>query len=44
MAIGIDPVANHLEVGLTDDALLGIYRTMLLARRIDDRMWALKRQ
>jgi 2-oxoisovalerate dehydrogenase E1 component len=44
VAIGIDPVANHLEVGLTDDALLGIYRTMLLARRIDDRMWALNRQ
>ncbi len=44
MAIGIDPAINHLELGLTDDALLDMYRTMLMARRIDDRMWALNRQ
>ncbi len=44
MAIGIDPSINHLDIGLTDDALLDIYRTMLTARRIDDRMWALNRQ
>ena len=44
MVIGIDPAANHLELGLTDEALLDIYRTMLMARRIDDRMWTLNRQ
>lgn len=44
MAIGIDPAPNHLELGLTDEALLDIYRSMVLARRIDDRMWALNRQ
>ncbi len=44
MAIGIDPAANHLDIGLTDDALLDMYRTMVMARRIDDRMWALNRQ
>ena len=44
MAIGIDPVQNHLDLGISDDALLHMYRTMLLARRVDDRMWALNRQ
>jgi len=44
VTIGIDPAANHLDLGLTDDALLDIYRTMVKARRIDDRMWALNRQ
>jgi 2-oxoisovalerate dehydrogenase E1 component len=44
VAIGIDPSMNHLDIGITDDALLDIYRTMLTARRIDDRMWALNRQ
>ncbi|MBI5158382.1 MAG: dehydrogenase E1 component subunit alpha/beta [Acidimicrobiia bacterium] len=44
MAIGIDPIHNHLSLGLNDDALLHMYRTMVLARRVDDRMWALNRQ
>ena len=44
MAIGIDPVHNHLTLGVSDDALLHMYRTMVLARRVDDRMWALNRQ
>lgn len=44
MAIGIDPVPNHLELGLKDDDLLEMYRLMVLARRLDDRMWALNRQ
>jgi 2-oxoisovalerate dehydrogenase E1 component len=44
VAIGIDPAQNHLDLGLTDEALLDIYRTMMMARRIDDRMWALNRQ
>lgn len=44
MAIGIDPVQNHLSLGLSDDLVLDMYRTMVLARRVDDRMWALNRQ
>ncbi len=44
MAIGIDPAHNHLDLGISDDVLLDMYRTMVLARRVDDRMWALNRQ
>ena len=36
--------ADHTALGLSDDQLLDMYRTMLLARRLDDRMWALNRQ
>ena len=32
------------EVGLDRQALLGIYRNMMLSRRIDDRQIQLKRQ
>ena len=34
---------RHEEVGLTADCLLEMYKTMLLARRIDERMWLLNR-
>ncbi len=34
---------RHEEVGLTVDRLLEMYKTMLLARRIDERMWLLNR-
>jgi len=34
---------RHKEVGLTEGDLLAMYRTMLLARRIDERMWLLNR-
>ena len=34
----------HTALGLADEAMVDIYRTMLLARRADDRMWALNRQ
>jgi 2-oxoisovalerate dehydrogenase E1 component alpha subunit len=44
LAIGIDPARNHLDLGLDDAALLDMYRTMVTARQIDDRMWALNRQ
>ena len=44
MALGIDPMHNHIDLGLKDADLLRMYRTMVLARRIDDRMWALNRQ
>jgi 2-oxoisovalerate dehydrogenase E1 component len=35
---------NHRDLGLSDDQVLAMYRTMLEARRVDDRMWALNRQ
>ena len=35
---------NHRSLGLDDDRLIEMYRLMLMARRVDDRMWALQRQ
>ncbi len=35
---------DHKALGLDDDAVVAMYRTMVLARRLDDRMWALNRQ
>ncbi|NMD70209.1 thiamine pyrophosphate-dependent dehydrogenase E1 component subunit alpha [Bacillus sp. DNRA2] len=34
---------RHQELGLSDAEVLDIYKTMLLARRIDERMWLLNR-
>ncbi|PLT34772.1 thiamine pyrophosphate-dependent dehydrogenase E1 component subunit alpha [Bacillus sp. V5-8f] len=34
---------RHKELGLSDERVLEIYETMLLARRIDERMWLLNR-
>ncbi|MFT8322681.1 MAG: thiamine pyrophosphate-dependent dehydrogenase E1 component subunit alpha [Bacillus sp. (in: firmicutes)] len=34
---------RHKEVGLTDEQVLAMYENMLLARRIDERMWLLNR-
>lgn len=34
---------RHQELGLSDAKVLEIYKTMLLARRIDERMWLLNR-
>jgi 2-oxoisovalerate dehydrogenase E1 component subunit alpha len=36
--------AKHEALGLDEDDLLKIYRCMLLARRVDERMWILNRQ
>lgn len=33
----------HKELGLSDEMVLEMYKTMLLARRIDERMWLLNR-
>ncbi|MCS1350807.1 thiamine pyrophosphate-dependent dehydrogenase E1 component subunit alpha [Mechercharimyces sp. CAU 1602] len=35
--------ARHIQLGLTDEEVLSMYRYMLLARRIDERMWLLNR-
>jgi 2-oxoisovalerate dehydrogenase E1 component len=40
----LDNVRDHKALGLTDDQAIDMYRTMLMARRLDDRMWALNRQ
>jgi 2-oxoisovalerate dehydrogenase E1 component len=40
----LDNVRDHKALGLTDDQAVDMYRTMLMARRLDDRMWALNRQ
>ena len=35
---------RHAELGLSDDQAIGLYRTMLLARAVDERQWILNRQ
>ncbi|MDQ3690090.1 MAG: thiamine pyrophosphate-dependent dehydrogenase E1 component subunit alpha [Chloroflexota bacterium] len=35
--------ARHAELGLSDDDVLGMYRAMLLARAVDERMWLMQR-
>lgn len=37
------PKARHAELGLSDDDVLAMYRQMLLARGVDERMWLLQR-
>jgi 2-oxoisovalerate dehydrogenase E1 component alpha subunit len=37
-------IAASGALGLADDALLALYRWMLLARRLDERIWRLNRQ
>jgi 2-oxoisovalerate dehydrogenase E1 component alpha subunit len=34
---------RHAELGLTDEDVLGMYRAMLLARAVDERMWLMQR-
>src|ERR687895_1442299 len=38
-----DVRGRHAELGLSDDDVLGMYRAMLLARAVDERMWLLQR-
>jgi 2-oxoisovalerate dehydrogenase E1 component len=40
----VDVTADHRALGLNDEQIMALYRTMLQARRLDDRMWALNRQ
>lgn len=40
----LDPSRDHRALGLTDEQVVEMYRLMLMARRVDDRMWALQRQ
>jgi 2-oxoisovalerate dehydrogenase E1 component alpha subunit len=34
---------RHVELGLADDDVLAMYRAMLLARAVDERMWLMQR-
>lgn len=34
---------RHKELGLSDEQVIEMYRTMLLARKVDERMWLLNR-
>ena len=34
---------RHRELGLSDDEALAMYRQMLLARAVDERMWLMQR-
>ncbi len=36
--------ARHVELGLSDEQALEMYWYILLARRLDERMWILHRQ
>ncbi len=35
--------SRHAELGLSDDEVLAMYRQMLLARAVDERMWLMQR-
>ena len=39
-----DPISDHKTLGLSNADVIEMYRLMLMARRVDDRMWALQRQ
>jgi 2-oxoisovalerate dehydrogenase E1 component subunit alpha len=38
-----DTRPRHVELGLSDEAVLAMYRAMLLARAVDERMWLMQR-
>jgi 2-oxoisovalerate dehydrogenase E1 component len=40
----LDNVRDHSALGLSEDQLIDMYRKMLLARKLDERVWALNRQ
>ena len=40
---GLHLANRHTEVGLADADVIGIYRTILLARRLDQKIWSLNR-
>jgi len=44
VTLGLDSVLDHTALGLSNEDLIDMYKNMLLARRIDERMWALNRQ
>ncbi len=43
-SLGTEAMPLHRSLGLTDEAMLGLYAKMTLTRALDDRLWALNRQ
>ncbi|MEK9198613.1 thiamine pyrophosphate-dependent dehydrogenase E1 component subunit alpha [Ureibacillus sp. 179-F W5.1 NHS] len=39
----VEEKINHKQLGLSDEDVLKMYETMLMARRLDERMWLLNR-
>jgi 2-oxoisovalerate dehydrogenase E1 component subunit alpha len=39
----IDTTPRHTDLGLSDDEVLAMFREMLLARAVDERMWLMQR-
>lgn len=44
MTLELDSAIDHNALGLSDADLVGMYRDMVFARKLDERMWALNRQ
>ncbi len=44
MTVETQATRDHRSLGIPDAELIGMYETMVLARRLDERMWALNRQ
>jgi 2-oxoisovalerate dehydrogenase E1 component alpha subunit len=44
LTLELDSVIDHTALGLSHDDLIKLYRDMVLARKLDERMWALNRQ
>jgi len=44
VTLSLDSVIDHEALGLDHNDLVEMYRLMLLARKLDERMWALNRQ
>lgn len=40
----LDNARDHSALGLSEDQVIDMYRKMLLARKLDERVWALNRQ
>ncbi len=41
--VSADTRGRHAELGLADSDVLGMYRAMLMARAVDERMWLMQR-
>lgn len=44
MTTELDIISDHSALGLSDDDIIEMFRRMLVARKLDERMWALNRQ
>lgn len=41
--LDLEAGSKHRQLGLSDRQVLGMYRAMVLARKVDERMWLLNR-